>query len=318
MSLLALTLHAAALAAEPAGAMQQAPQTPPPAQVQQQPAVAPQTPPAPTPTEEELEEGYDLGRVDAAGTRRGSVIGDIEPDIVLDESMIATYGASTIGELLAAIEPLTQSNRGRGGGQPILLVNGRRISGFREIANIPTEAIERTEILPEEVALSYGYRADQRVVNFVLKPNFRSTQVQGSVRVPSQGGRTSLNGETGLFTVSGGARWNVDVGASRDTALFEDERDITRDTGLPFSRLGTVGGLLAGGEIDPALSGLAGSTVTTALAPATAASGPVGLSAFAPGAGQRVAEDATAWRTLLPRREEARVNASMTRGLSQN
>ena len=224
MTLLALTLQAA-VAAAPAGAVQQAPQTPPSVQVQQP------TPETRVPTEEELDDSYDLGVVDAPTARRGSVVGDIQPDLVLDESMIATYGASTIGELLAAIEPLTQSNRGRGGGQPILLVNGRRISGFREIANIPTEAIERTEILPEEVALSYGYRADQRGVNFVLKPNFRSTQVQGSVRVPSQGGRTSLNGETGLFTVSGGARWNVDVGASRDTALFEDERDITRDTG---------------------------------------------------------------------------------------
>ena len=320
MTLLALTLQAAAVAVEPAGAAQQAPQTQVQAQTQTPPPVQVPSPAPDTrvPTEQELDDSYDLGVVDAPTTRRGSVVGDIQPDLVLDESMIATYGASTIGELLAAIEPLTQSNRGRGGGQPVLLVNGRRISGFREIANIPTEAIERTEILPEEVALSYGYRADQRVVNFVLKPNFRSTQVRGSVRVPTQGGRTSLNAEVGTFTVSGGARWNVDVGASRDTALFEDERDITRDAGLPFSRLGTVGGLLAGGEIDPALSGLAGSTVTTALAPATAANGAVGLSAFAPGAGLRVAEDATAWRTLLPRRDEQEINASMTRGLNQN
>ena len=311
MTLLALTLQAAALAAEPAGVTQQATQTPPPAAAQSQSVQTPEG--APQPTEAELQQAYDLGRVDAGATRRGSVIGDIEPDIVLDESMIATYGASTIQELLAAIEPLTQSNRGRGGGQPILLVNGRRISGFREIHNIPTEAIERTEILPEEVALSYGYAADRRVVNFVLKPNFRSTQVQGSVRVPTQGGRTSLNTDIGLFTVQGVARWNLDVGASRDTALFEDERDITRDTGLPFSRLGTVAGLLPGGQIDPALSALAGSTVTTALAPITAANGPVSLSAFVPGAGQRVAEDATAYRTLLPRRDEARIIAYMKR-----
>lgn len=319
MTLLALTLHAAALAVEPSVAGQQQPvQSPPAAQSVQTPAPAPAPPQEPD-ASDEPEAAIDLGQVQAAaGKRRGSVIGDIEPDIVLDESMIATYGASTIGELLAALEPLTQSNRGRGGGQPVLLVNGRRISGFREISNIPTEAIERTEILPEEVALSYGYRADQRVVNFVLKPNFRSTQVQGSVRVPTQGGRTSLNGEVGQFTVGGGARWNLDIGGTRDTALFEDERDITRNTGLPFSRLGTVGGLLAGGEIDPALSGLAGSTVTSALAPTAAANGPVGLSAFVPGAGQRVAEDATAWRTLLPRREEARINGSVTRGLSQN
>lgn len=312
MSLLALTLHAAALATDPSGAAQQATpaaptQTPPPAVAQA------------APSDQDAEPAYDLGELTTTGAkRRGSVIGDIEPDIVLDESMIATYGASTIGELLAAIEPLTQSNRGRGGGQPILLVNGRRISGFREIANIPTEAIERTEILPEEVALSYGYRADQRVVNFVLKPNFRSLQAQGSARTPTQGGRTSLSGEVGGFSISGATRWNLDIGGTRETALFEDERDITRDTGLPFSRLGTVAGATFGAEIDPALSALAGSTVTTALAPASAAGGAVGLSGFVPGAGQRTSEDATAWRTLLPRRDEQRINASMSRGLTQN
>ena len=37
----------------------------------------------------------------------------------------------------------------------IFLVNGRRISGFREIRGIPPEAIERFDILPEE-----GYRVD--------------------------------------------------------------------------------------------------------------------------------------------------------------
>ena len=42
----------------------------------------------------------------------------------------------------------------------MLLVNGRRISGFRELRDIPTEANERVEILPEEVALKYGYSAE--------------------------------------------------------------------------------------------------------------------------------------------------------------
>ena len=44
--------------------------------------------------------------------------------------------------------------------------------------DIPTEAIQRVEILPEEVALKYGYRADQKVVNIVLRQRFRSTVAQ--------------------------------------------------------------------------------------------------------------------------------------------
>ena len=51
----------------------------------------------------------------------------------------------------------------------MLLLNGQRISGFRELRDIPTEAIERVEILPEEVALKYGYSANQKVVNIVLR-----------------------------------------------------------------------------------------------------------------------------------------------------
>jgi hypothetical protein len=38
---------------------------------------------------------------------------------------------------------------------------------FGGIRDLPTEAILRVDILPEEVSLKYGYRADQKVVNFV-------------------------------------------------------------------------------------------------------------------------------------------------------
>ena len=80
--------------------------------------------------------------------------------------------------MLDAVAPQTGSARGRGGGRPILLLNGQRISGFREMRDLPPEAIERMEILPEEVALKYGYAADQRVVNIVLRRRFNSTNVE--------------------------------------------------------------------------------------------------------------------------------------------
>ena len=93
---------------------------------------------------------------------RGSVVGDIPPENVLDSRDIRATGATSISELLEAVESQTGSARGRGGGRPILLLNGLRISGFRELRDLPPEAIERMEILPEEVALKYGYAADQR------------------------------------------------------------------------------------------------------------------------------------------------------------
>jgi hypothetical protein len=206
----------------PASAVPQtAPQTPPPV-----------TRPAPAtsaPVEEDAE-AYDLGTVTVTGSRpRGAVDTDIEPELSLTADQIQAYGAANISELLAYLEPVTRSSQGRDGGQPVLLVNGRRISGFREIQSIPTEAIERTDILPEEVALQFGYRADQRVVNFVLKAQFRSISAEAAYRAPTQGGRTTTELESTLFNIAGGNRYSVDAEYTRSTPLFESERDIRRD-----------------------------------------------------------------------------------------
>src|SRR5215204_892819 len=106
---------------------------------------------------------------------RGSVIGDIPPEDTLDSRDVRATGATSINELLDALAPQIGSTQGRGGERPILLLNGQRISSFRELRDIPTEAIQRVEILPEEVALKYGYAANQKVVNIVLRQRFRST-----------------------------------------------------------------------------------------------------------------------------------------------
>jgi outer membrane cobalamin receptor len=108
----------------------------------------------------------------------GSAIDDIPPEITINEDEIEGYGASTLSDLLTALAPQTQSGRGRGGGAPVILVNGRRISGFAEIRDLPAEAILRVEVLPEEAALRYGFSADQRVTNFILRPGFSAITVE--------------------------------------------------------------------------------------------------------------------------------------------
>lgn len=191
---------------------------------QSQPAQQTSTPPS-----IDQEEVYDLGEIVVTSSRpRGAALGDYEPELVLDSEQLKAYGASSIEELMTLLEPVTRSARG---GSPVFLVNGRRISGFREIRGIPPEAIERTEILPEETALAYGYSADQRVVNFVLKANFRSVTMQASVRRPDQGGRTTTGLESNILRIAGKQRTTVDLKYDRDTPLFEDERDIIRENG---------------------------------------------------------------------------------------
>ena len=185
-------------------------------------------------------DAVDLGTVVVTGTKaRGSVQGDIPPDITLNAEELKAYGASNISELLARLEPLTRSSRGRSDGGPVLLLNGRRTSGFQEIRGIPIEAIERTEILPEEVALTYGYSADQRVVNFVLKQTFRQATGTVQARGPSQGGRLTSEVDGNFFSINDGARWNFDLERQHDTALFESERDVTRPPGV--TDFGTTG-----------------------------------------------------------------------------
>ena len=173
---------------------------------------------------------FELDTVTTTGARpRGSVNSDIPPDITLTPEQIQAYGASSIAELLTYLEPLTRSSRGRADGQPVLLVNGRRISGFREIQGVPPEAIERMEVLPEEVALQYGYRADQRVVNFVLKNDFRSTTGELAGSMPTQGGRTTTEIKGNFLIISGPIRWSMDAEHERSSPLYESERDIVRE-----------------------------------------------------------------------------------------
>ncbi|MFC5344315.1 TonB-dependent receptor [Brevundimonas staleyi] len=238
---------------------------------------------------------------------RGAVQGDIPPDLTLDADQLRAYGASNIAELLTALEPLTRSSRSSNG--PILLLNGRRTSGFQEIRNIPFEAIERTEILPEQVALTYGYTADQRVVNFVLKATFRQATAEISNRAPTQGGRNSSEVETGYFSIIDGTRINASLERSRDSALFESERDITREPGSqPFDLIGNISGSPYGTQIDPAL----GAAVVAAN---PGVNNPT-LAQFAAGAGAPRTGNLSDYRTLLPAGDTTTLNASISRDLN--
>ncbi len=167
------------------------------------------------------------GEIVVIATRiKGQVDTTQAPIAVLDEEAIASYGAGSIQELLSALSPQTSSGRGRGDGMPIVLLNGMRISGFREMRGLPPEAIRRVEVLPEEVALKYGYRPDQRVVNFILKDNYSSYGSETEVGLPSGGGFTTLEQEFTLAKITGGNRINVTGKLEDSSPLTEAERGI--------------------------------------------------------------------------------------------
>lgn len=179
-------------------------------------------------TEEALEEVVVTGRREP-----GMVIGDIPPETQLSAEEIRALGVSSVAELLTALGPQLGSSRGRGGGRPIVLINGVRISGFGEIRDLPTEAILRTDIFPEEVALKYGYRADQRVVNIVLRPRFKAFTGEFGARGTTEGGREGADLNASWLDIRRDDRWQVDLKARRDEELLESQRNIVGATGTP-------------------------------------------------------------------------------------
>jgi hypothetical protein len=206
-----LILLLASSAAFPATAQTQAPVVP-----------APEAVDDPDASQEESD-----GAIVVIGQReRGAVIGDIPPENQLDSRDIRATGATSISELLDAIAPQIGSARGRGGEAPVLLLNGRRISGFRELRDIPPEAIERVDILPEEVALKYGYRADQRVVNFVLRRRFHSAAARADGTRATEGGYEGGVGDVTRIVINRDSRTTFNLHGEANSRLNEDERDI--------------------------------------------------------------------------------------------
>ena len=206
----------ASVAAVPAFSQQVGPVQP------QQPTQAAEQPGEATDEDAESEES-----VVVVGQRaRGSVIGDIPAENTLNARDIRATGATSIQELLDAIAPQIGSARGRGGEAPVLLLNGRRISGFRELRDIPPEAIERVDILPEEVALKYGYRADQRVVNFVLRRRFYSTVARADGTAATEGGYVAGQADGTRVSIRNDTRTTLNLHGEANSRLNEDEREI--------------------------------------------------------------------------------------------
>src|SRR3982751_6067038 len=217
------------------------------------PAPAPDQPPEPTD-----EYGDDEGAIVVTGSRSlpGSVVGDIPPENTLDSRDVRATGATNISELLDAIAPEIGSSRGRGGEAPVLLLNGKRISGFRELRDIPTEAISRVEILPEEVALKYGYRADQKVVNIVLRQRFRSTAAQVGATAATEGGYAAANGDLTRLMIGTNGRTTFNLHAEGNSMLTENERDILLGSTTPGA---TVADELAARSLVPTRRDIRGS-----------------------------------------------------------
>lgn len=214
-----ITVSLIALIAATPGLAQDAPQAPADA--------APETAQAP---EQPLTEEDVDAIVVTAERIRGQVETASAPVLELDQEQVAAYGAASIADLVAQLSPQIGTGRGRGG-RPVFLVNGQRITNFREIGRYPPESIKKVEVLPEEVALKFGFPADQRVINFILQDNFASREIEVEAGMPTRGGYSSGEAELGLLRIDGLERLNATASYTRTTPLTEAERGIVQTPG---------------------------------------------------------------------------------------
>ncbi|MEN9683476.1 MAG: hypothetical protein RLZZ427_1227 [Pseudomonadota bacterium] len=172
------------------------------------------------------------GEIVVLATRiKGQVDAPEAPIATFDETDIAALGAASVSELLVRISPQTGSGRGRGGGPPVILVNGQRITNFREMRNYPPEAIRRVQVLPEEVALRFGFPPDARVVNLILKDNFANRRAELEYGLPTHGGFAIGKAEATLLKITGPRRLSVNGSVEHTTPLFEAERGVVQAAG---------------------------------------------------------------------------------------
>lgn len=187
---------------------------------------------------------------------RGSVIGDIPAERTFSPLDISAYGASNIRELIEALGPQASSGGVRDNGRPVTLLNGRRVSSFTEIAEIPTEAIERMEVFPQELALRYGYPADQKVVNIITFERFRSYLGELAATLPTEGGYETARIQANHFAIEGDTRFDFGAEYYKAASLLESDRDLVQlgaspDAGksrtlVPETERLTVNGLVSG------------------------------------------------------------------------
>ena len=193
----------------------------------------------------------------------GSVIGAVEPVAVLDPQALEALGATSLSDLLKKVKALTSS---ASGGEPVMLLNGRRVSGFSEFQSLPYEAMERVEVLPEQEAARFGYPPTVRVMNFITKKKFRAVTVFELPSLLTDGGGATNFAEITSARIDGPRRLTFSASHLHVDPIFQSQRDVIVDPDVPFATTGNVTGV-NGNSLDPRLDRLAGRMVTAAGVP---------------------------------------------------
>jgi outer membrane receptor protein involved in Fe transport len=133
------------------------------------------------------------------------------PVAVVSSAKVESTGATNIADILntlpAAGQGISRSSsnfsstgnavatvnlRNLGSARTLVLINGRRTVGLPgssavDLNNVPTELIDRVEVVTGGASAVYGSEAIAGVVNFVLKRNFSGLEMHGQATVSGKG-----------------------------------------------------------------------------------------------------------------------------------
>jgi hypothetical protein len=149
---------------------------------------------------------------------RGSANGGIEPIVVLSPSELDAYGADSLSDLVDSLRPLTRSSRGDQAA--VVLINGH-LAGQLELETLPREAVERVEVLPESVALKYGFSETRRVLNFVLREHYAGIPTHLVQNGATEGGDETTLADGSLARLNDEARVTA-LASFKDNAWLRD------------------------------------------------------------------------------------------------
>ncbi|MGU3392054.1 TonB-dependent receptor [Sphingomonas sp. M1A8_2b] len=236
----------------------------------------------------------------------GTAIGATDPTATLDQAAIQSLGAADLKTLLERLKPLTTS---ASGGDPVYLLNGRRMSSMNELYSLPQEAMEKIEVLPESEAARFGFPATVRVLNFITKKTFRAVTLQELGGTTTEGGGGTNYAEVTAARIDGPRRITLTASHLRLYPLLQSQRGILPDPDTLYALGGNVVGM-AGGSIDPALDALVGRPVTIAAVPADPADRRT-LAGYVAGAGVPAVTDVGRYRSLQQRSDRISVDGTV-------
>lgn len=194
-------------------------------------------------------------RVEITGTRiRSAAAESASPIQVISQREIAQSGAVTLQDLLTKNPALgslptfsrTNSNfdnlnsgvavvdlRNLGEERTLVLVNGKRfVSGVPgsssvDLNSIPTDFIERIEILTGGASSTYGSDAVAGVINFILKKDFEGLTLDASVGESSRGDdkKQKFSATWGANAAGGKGNVMLHFGYTKQGAVYSKDRN---------------------------------------------------------------------------------------------